>query len=161
MLDRAAEHDGLTGQHPQVAQDVPQPAKMRLDGIPGQDPAPARLGGQRRDAEIGRGRRGGARDGPAVARLPHHVPEAVAQRELAGLPLDGRRVVQDERLKCFRQVTGVQVDQVIRTPDQPLGHRGGDPLGGAAARVTGKAAVEVLPVERDHEGRARPEQPAG
>jgi hypothetical protein len=85
------------------------------------------------------------------------VSKAVGQREIASLLFDRRCVVEDERLKCFGQVPGVQVDQVVGALDEPFGDRGGNPFGGTAARIAGKAAIEVLPIERDDERRARPE----
>jgi hypothetical protein len=54
VLDRAVEHDGLAGKQPQVAEDVPQTAQVPVDGAACEDAALARLGGERRDAEIGR-----------------------------------------------------------------------------------------------------------
>ena len=73
--------------------------------------------------------------------------------ESLGLPLR-RALVEAARLG----VSGVQVDQVVRALDQPFRHGRGDPLGGTAARVAGKAAVEVLAVRRDDERRPRPER---
>jgi hypothetical protein len=46
VLYGAVEHDGRTGKHPQLAQDVPQSAQVPVDGIPGKDAALSRLGGE-------------------------------------------------------------------------------------------------------------------
>jgi hypothetical protein len=46
VLGRAVEHDGLAGKQSQMAEDVAQPAKMPVDGVPGEDAALSRLGGE-------------------------------------------------------------------------------------------------------------------
>ena len=73
--------------------------------------------------------------------------------------LDGRRVVDRERLERFDQIAAVEIDQDVGRRDHLVEDRPRERVRVRPVVRPGKAAVEVLPVLGDDERRAPLERP--
>ncbi len=144
------------GGHAQVGQDGVQAAQVRVDGVPLDQAAAARLGGDRGDAGLGGGAAGGPGDGPVrPGLLPDDVAQPVGQGQVPRGRLGRPGLVQRERLQRLDHVPAVRVDVGVGSGDQLGERRVGEPVGQRPGRVAGEAAVQVLAV-LGHDERAAP-----
>ncbi len=134
---------------------------MQIDRRLLDQPAPASLGGNRRNADCCRRGAGGSANGPARPLfLPDDIPQTVGERECQRLVLGWPGLVEGEWLKRLRQVAAVCVNQRVAPGDELGERRVGQPIGEGTVRVAWEAPVEVLAVFRDDERASQPCTPA-